>query len=1024
MKFKSISCLFVLLAGLSARAATFTVTPNVVSNDYLGLITFQMSGLSFGETVQVQEFFDANHDGTVDPGDYGVRFETVSDGGLKEIAGLPNPNSFHDLDGATNGAITAAMPFALAADTTRAVGHYIFRMSSPSNHFAATNLLFTVTSPNYAQSVQGTVQNNATNIPFAIVALTQRTSSGRTLVTASIFSDAGGNYLISAPPGTYTVRAFLPGYVGDSVNSPSITLEAGATVTTNLNLIAATSFLSGSLVDSTNFALPAVPDAYLTAYSATGLITIAVADSNGNFTIPVTANNLWYIRANVQSAIPEAYMPVGPGTETPFQTFTGPVTNALVLFKRATAVLYGQVQDNHGDSIPGVSLSASADGGQYDGNAISDTNGNYFLAIDGGIGFIEVEYPSDAPASNFIWSGTQFSIDDGQADNTNVIGIIPSAQFLSLVTDDTGAPVTNVFCFASCLAGTSEGNTGTNGMLDIPVFAGTWNLYIGAGNLIFPVIPPFTITNGINFTYNIIARTITGHISGQVENSSSVGIPNIDVMLTNSVGPTNFALGAFTDADGDYSVAVFNGTWNVSLYPSSLQAAGYYPVDPLSVTVPPTNAIADFVPETIVILPPQILTTNLPGSVLGDFYFVELDVTNGAGYLNWSLDSGALPGGLALEYFGVEVITGTITNFGLFNFTLQVTDSKGETTTEALSINVLAVAPGPLLISTTSLPNGAMDCPYTNQVQATGGTPPYSWTLAPPSVPLPAGLKIGSDGTVSGDPTTNNFYEIDFQVSDSAGQTNSQLISLLINPSLQVYAGALSGGELGLDYSGGLYSSGGQQPQTWSILSGSLPPVLMLDPPSGDISGMPTTPGTYNFTAQVSDGCVTVDLATSITIYAAPLITTTGTTLFATTGAPFNAQLGVSGGAAPFYFYTAGPLPDYLYLGSDGLFSGTSYFDSTNSFEVEVYDSLGGVGTANLTIITSLLPLLDDPAMLAPHQFSFRVTGVSGQSYTAQYSSNLANWMELYTTNAPDTIFFVADTNATGSRFYRLKVNN
>jgi hypothetical protein len=62
--------------------------------------------------------------------------------------------------------------------------------------------------------------------------------------------------------------------------------------------------------------------------------------------------------------------------------------------------------------------------------------------------------------------------------------------------------------------------------------------------------------------------------------------------------------------------------------------------------------------------------------------------------------------------------------------------------------------------------------------------------------------------------------------------------------------------------------------------------------------------------------------------------------------------------------------------------------------------------------------------MLAQNQFSFRVTGVSGQSYTAQYSADLSNWTDLYTTNAPDTIFFIADTNAAGHRFYRLKVNN
>jgi len=98
--------------------------------------------------------------------------------------------------------------------------------------------------------------------------------------------------------------------------------------------------------------------------------------------------------------------------------------------------------------------------------------------------------------------------------------------------------------------------------------------------------------------------------------------------------------------------------------------------------------------------------------------------------------------------------------------------------------------------------------------------------------------------------------------------------------------------------------------------------------------------------------------------------------------------------------------------------------DDTNTFEVMVYDGVGGVGTASLTIITSLLPLLDEPVLVAGSQFSFRVTGVSGQNYTAQSSFDLTNWTALYTTNAPDTLFFIADTNTTGSRFYRLKVNN
>ena len=247
-----------------------------------------------------------------------------------------------------------------------------------------------------------------------------------------------------------------------------------------------------------------MPDAQLLAFSTNVLITIAVANSNGNFTIPVTANNIWSVRPLAQSAIPEAYLPVEPGNEARFQTFGGPVSNAMILLKHANCVLYGQVQDNHGNPIPGVGLVANGDGGQYDGNAISDSNGNYFLAMDAGGGFIEVQNTGDAQANNYLWTGTPFFVSNGQAQQTNVIGTLSTARFRSLVTDDTGAPVTNVFCFADCPAGTSPGNTGSNGWLDMPVFAGTWTLYIGSTNVIFPVVPPFTITDGVNLTNNIV----------------------------------------------------------------------------------------------------------------------------------------------------------------------------------------------------------------------------------------------------------------------------------------------------------------------------------------------------------------------------------------------------------------------------------------------------------------------------------------------------------------------------------------
>jgi alpha-methylacyl-CoA racemase len=52
------------------------------------------------------------------------------------------------------------------------------------------------------------------------------------------------------PPGTYLVWAFQNRYVADLATTPVLTLGAGATITTNLNLIAATRTISGQVVDA------------------------------------------------------------------------------------------------------------------------------------------------------------------------------------------------------------------------------------------------------------------------------------------------------------------------------------------------------------------------------------------------------------------------------------------------------------------------------------------------------------------------------------------------------------------------------------------------------------------------------------------------------------------------------------------------------------------------------------------------------------------------------------------------------
>jgi formylglycine-generating enzyme required for sulfatase activity/outer membrane protein assembly factor BamB len=81
-----------------------------------------------------------------------------------------------------------------------------------------------------------------------------------------------------------------------------------------------------------------------------------------------------------------------------------------------------------------------------------------------------------------------------------------------------------------------------------------------------------------------------------------------------------------------------------------------------------------------------ITTTVLAGGMPGAPYFAALQATGGSGALAWSLDSGTLPTGVSMSSSGV--ISGTPTANGIWNFTVRVTDARGTTDTQSLSITI------------------------------------------------------------------------------------------------------------------------------------------------------------------------------------------------------------------------------------------------------------------------------------------------------------------------------------------------
>ena len=190
----------------------------------------------------------------------------------------------------------------------------------------------------------------------------------------------------------------------------------------------------------------------------------------------------------------------------------------------------------------------------------------------------------------------------------------------------------------------------------------------------------------------------------------------------------------------------------------------------------------------------SILTASpLPTGAEGDAYKEGMVASGGLLPYTWTIDSGALPPGLTLSTYGVLSGTPPAGAAGTYGFTLRVTDSQKPTAAYQVASMQLTINP-PLTFTSSSLANAIIGVTYSSAVVATGGvncdppqmTPCYTYTLAPGSGPLPAGLTLNADGTITG--TANDkigTYPFTVQVTDQFPTTATANFSITVLGKLQ-----------------------------------------------------------------------------------------------------------------------------------------------------------------------------------------------------------------------------------------------
>ncbi len=183
-----------------------------------------------------------------------------------------------------------------------------------------------------------------------------------------------------------------------------------------------------------------------------------------------------------------------------------------------------------------------------------------------------------------------------------------------------------------------------------------------------------------------------------------------------------------------------------------------------------------------------IVAMQLPSGQVGTLYpSTTLLASGGTTPFTWTLPPGnLLPPGLLLSPAGV--ISGTPTTQGTYNFNVKVTDSGVPQQTYTNAFSILIAPQKPLVIASTSVPNGYVGVAYSYTLVASGGIGSRTWQVTTGA--LPPGVTLGlTTGSLTGTPQVLGNFNFTATVTDSSPVplVTSQAFTLQVIPFSMVF---------------------------------------------------------------------------------------------------------------------------------------------------------------------------------------------------------------------------------------------
>ena len=683
--------------------------------------------------------------------------------------------------------------------------------------------------------------------PGASITLSDATTGGT-------WSVSDGN-IASINPSSGALTGIMAGTTGVLYTVTSGTCSAGVTGSVTVNAPPAqpgafTASQSTVTYGQTGvvYTVPNDPTVtqYIWSYSGTGVTINGTGNSVTLDFGPSATSGTLSVVAQGSCATNSTAQQVAISVVAPTITFTPATLNPATV-----GSAYSQVISGSGGTAPYGNFAVTA-GSLPAGLTLSATGTLSGVPTAGG-SFTFTISANDASTGAGPFTGTQvYTLQV----NAPVITIAPSsltatvgAAYSQILSASGGtAPYSNYTVTSGTLpAGLTLGTDGT--LSGTPTAGGSFTFTVSATDASTGT-GPYTGSQSITILVNAPVITLTpatltpatvGVAYSQVISASGGTAPYGNFTVTGGTLPAGLTLGT----DGTLSGTPTAGgsfTFTVSATDASTGTGPYTGSQFITILV---NA------PSITIAPSSLTAT------IGVAYSQVLSATGGtAPYSNYTVTGGTLPAGLTLGTDGT--LSGTPTAGGSFTFTVSATDASTGTGpyTGTQSVTIL-VNPPVIALVPPLLPSGTVGVAYSQVISASGGTAPYTnYTV---TGALPAGLTLGSDGTLSGIPTAGGNFSFTISVTDGSTGTGpytvSQAYSLTVNaPTITLSPTTLPDGQYGQTYSAVTFgASGGTAPYgNFSVTNGSLPTGMTLSS-AGVLSGTPGATGAFTFTVTASD---------------------------------------------------------------------------------------------------------------------------------------------------------------------------